>query len=328
MKRRTVFSLLTAGSTAAFPIISRAQKAQGLPLIAWLSGGALANGTRLFGIVKDGLRELDRREGRDFVTVAHASEGVPERLSSLARETVRLDPAIIVAGAVDAVVQLRKVTTTIPIVSAFLADAAHLGLVASNARPGGNVTGIEPYVEKLPSKQLELALELVPGAKKIGILGNLNDPKAPPQQREIEEAARGRGLSVIAPEVVTSGDFDGAMQTLAGERVDVLIVLQTTVTLGWRQRIAALSLEKRLPTVHGYSEHVDEGGLISYGVSTRWCCNRLATFVYKILNGAKPGDLPVEFPPRLEMVVNLKTAKALNVMLPSSIVLRADRAVE
>lgn len=235
---------------------------------------------------------------------------------------------MIVAVAVNTAVGVKNLTSTIPIVSSFLADAVHLGLVASFARPGGNVTGITPYVDGLPAKQLELARDVVPGAARVGILGNMNDPKAPPQRREIEDAARPLEVSVVAPEIRSPEDLPGAMTTLAGERVDVVIVLQTTMLLSERRQIAALAAAKRLPAVYGYREHVDEGGLISYGVDTRWCYRRAAAFVHKILNGTAPGDLPLEFPTHLELVVNLKTAKALDITISPLLLARADEVLE
>jgi putative ABC transport system substrate-binding protein len=251
-----------------------------------------------------------------------------ERLPILAEELVRLKPAVIMAPAVVDAVAARNATATIPIVSAALADPVNLGLVASVARPGGNVTGIMPYVDGLPAKQLELALQIVPGARRVGILGNLNDPKAPPQLRELEDAARALRVEVLVPEVRTPDDLDGAIATLANERVDVVIALQTVMLVNDRQQIAALIAAKRLPTVYGYREHVDAGGLISYGVNLNWCGRRAATFVHKILTGTVPGDLPVEFPTQIELVINLTTAKVLGLTVPPALLGRADEVIE
>jgi putative ABC transport system substrate-binding protein len=209
-----------------------------------------------------------------------------------------------------------------------LADATHLGLVASFSRPGGNITGITPYVEGLPAKQFELAREVVTTAAKIGILGNMNDPKAPPQQVEIEEAGRGIGLTIVCPEVRIPGDLQAAIQTFAKERVDVVIVLQTALILSERRQIAEMLAANRLPAIYGYREHVDDGGLISYGVDLRWCWRRAAAYVQKILNGTAPGDLPVEFPARIEMIVNHGAAKALGLTIPERLLATADEVIE
>jgi putative ABC transport system substrate-binding protein len=262
------------------------------------------------------------------MTVAHFADGYPERLPELSRKAVEAAPDLIVAGAVDAALELKKITSSLPIVSAFLADAVHLGLISSNAHPGGNVTGIEPYVDGLPAKQFEIARLMLPAVRRIGILGNLNDPKAPPQRQEIEDAARRASIEVSVPEVRNPADLAGAIDMLAQRQVDIAIVLQTSMTVSTRTQIAALTAGRRLPALYGYREHVDEGGLISYGVSMRWCCMRLATFVQKILMGMRPADLPVEFPPRLEMVINAGTARALGITIPQILLARADEVIE
>ena len=223
---------------------------------------------------------------------------------------------------------MKKLTQTIPIVTPTLADAVDLGLVASFARPGGNVTGITPYIDGLPAKQMQFAREVVPAAGKIGILGNMNDPKAPPQRRELEDAGRKLAVAIIAPEVGNPEDLDGAMLELARKRVDVVIVLQTTMLLSERRRIAELAIADRLPCIYGYREHVDDGGLISYGVDLRWCFRRSAALIHKILNGTPPSEVPVEFPAGLEMVVNLTTAKALGLTVPPPLLARADEVID
>ena len=223
---------------------------------------------------------------------------------------------------------LSHPAAAIPIVTPALADAVHLALIASEARPGGNVTGIAPYVAGLPAKQMELAREVVPSAGNIGVLANLADAKAPPQWQELQAAALELGVKVVAANARTPDDLDGAVQTLAGQRIDVMIVLQTSMLLSERRRIATLAATTRLPAIYGYREHVDDGGLVSYGVDLRWCFHRAAFYVDKILKGATPGDLPVEFPTKLELVINLKTAKALGITIPPSLLARADEVIE
>src|SRR5260370_1295840 len=232
------------------------------------------------------------------------------------------------APAVVDAVAARKATTTIPIVSAALADPVNLGLVVSVARPGGNVTGIMPDVDGLPAKQIELACEIVPGARRVGILGNMSDPKAPSQRRELEEAARTLGVKIIAPEVLALENLESAIATVANERVEVVIALQTVMLLNERWQIAAFLAAKRLPTVYGYREHVEDGGLISYGVDLGWCGRRAAVCVHKILTGTAPGVLPVEISTRIELVINLTTAKALGLALPEAFLRRADEVIE
>jgi putative ABC transport system substrate-binding protein len=274
------------------------------------------------------MRDLGYVEGRDFDMVYRFSEGFHDRLPALAEEVVRLKPDVIIATAVVTAVTARNATSTIPIVCPALADAIHLGLIASEARPGGNVTGIEPYVAGLPAKQMELAREIVPGASRVGLLTDLKDPKAPPQLQELETAGRALEVTTVAADASRPNDIDGALQTLASKQVDVVIVLQTTMLIGESRQIATLALAKRLVAVYGYREHVVAGGLISYGVDLRWCYNRGAYFVDKILRGAAPGDLPVEFPNKLLLSVNLKTASALGITVPPALLARAEEVIE
>ena len=305
-----------------------AQHERKRPLIGWLSSATEAYSASKAAVFLKALNELGYVQGHDFDIVYRSSGGNQDRLPALAEELVALKPDVILAIAIAAAVPARKVTSTIPIVSPALADAVHLGLIASEARPGGNVTGIEPYVEGLPAKQMELAREVVPGASKIGLLANLVDPKAPPQLRELKAAGQALGVELVTKDPNRPDELEGALQSLADEKVHVVIVLQTSMLISQTRRIAESALTKRLPTVYGYREHVVDGGLISYGVDLRWCYQRAAGLVVKILRGAKPGDLPVEFPTKVTLAVNLKTAKALGITIPQSIMLRADEVIE
>ena len=325
MKRRQ-FIKLVGGAAAAWPLTALAQGRKPA-LIAWLTGAPLSSttSTRMF---LQGLQDLGYVEGRDLQITYRSSDGYQDRLPALAEELVRLNPDVIVAAGLDAVVAARNVTQTIPIVSATLADAVHLGLIANEARPTGNVTGLEPYVAGLPAKQMEFAREILPGTSKIGLLTNLSDPKAPPQAQELLAAGRGLEVEVTSSDANRPEEIEGALQVLASRRVDIVIVLQTSMLLGNSQQIAASALAKRLPTVYGYRAHVVAGGLASYGVDLEWCWRRSASFVDKILHGARPGDLPVEFPTKMLLSVNLKTAKALGLTVPSSLLVRADEVIE
>jgi putative ABC transport system substrate-binding protein len=274
------------------------------------------------------MQELGYIQDREFEVIYRFAEGYSERLPALAAEVVRLHPAVILAASSGPAVAAKKATATIPIVTPALADAVHLGLIASEARPGSNVTGIAPYVAGLPAKQMELAREVVPGAARIGVLANSSDPKSPPQSQELETAGQELGVKVAIADVLTPDDIDAALEVLAHQHIDVLIVLQTVVLLTERRRIAALTAAARLPAIYGYREHVDDGGLISYGVDLRACFRRGAYYVQKILSGVAPSDLPVEFPTKLELVVNLKTAKALGLQISPLLLARADEVIE
>jgi len=241
---------------------------------------------------------------------------------------VQLNPDIIVAPATIQAVAAKKATDTIPIVVPVLADPVGLGFVASEARPTGNVTGIAPYVKGLPAKQLELAREVVPGATRIGLVDDVNDPKARPQRREIEAAGKDLEIKIVPAEVRTPSDIGSAFNDLAATGVEVVVVEQSNMLIISRTQIAELLAAKKLPAVYGYREHVEAGGLISYGVNLNSCFHRAAYYLDKILKGAKPADLPVEFPTNIELVINLKTAKALGLKIPPTLLVRADEVIE
>jgi putative tryptophan/tyrosine transport system substrate-binding protein len=275
-----------------------------------------------------GMHALGYVEGDNFDIVYRYADGYVERLPPLADEVVRLHPRVILAPASGPAVAAKNATSTIPIVTPALGDAVHLGLIASESRPAGNVTGISPYVAGLPAKQLELAREVVPGAVKVGALTNLDDAKSPPQWKELKVAGQELGLNVVGSDARSPDDLEASFQALASQRIDVMIVLQTSMLLTERRRIAALTAAAKIPAVYGYREHVDDGGLVSYGVDLRECFRRGAYYVDKILKGAAPGDLPVEFPTKLELVINLKTASALGLTISPQLLARADDVIE
>jgi putative tryptophan/tyrosine transport system substrate-binding protein len=326
MRRRDFITLVGGG--AVWPLAARAQPSIKRPLIAWLSLGAQKTSWAFVESFLQGMREYGYVEGRQFDITYRFADGYIDRLPASAEELVRLNPSVILAAASGPAVAAKKATATIPIVTPALADAVHLGLIASDARPGGNVTGISPYVAGLPAKQMELARDVVPGASRIGVLANLSDPKAPPQWEELEAAGRKLGLNVGVADANAPDELDGRVQALAERRIEVMIVLQTSMLLSERRRIAALVAAAQLPAIYGYREHVDDGGLISYGVDLRACFSRGAYYVHKILTGVAPGDLPVEFPTKLELVINLKTAQALGITLAPTLIARADEVIE
>ena len=225
MRRREFITLL--GGATVWPVVARAQVSAKRPTIAWLSAATAQLSASFLENFLRGMRELGYVEGRNFDMLYRYTDGYQERLPALTEEVIRLKPDVILAPAVISAVAARKVTSTIPIVSPALADAVHLGLIASEARPGGNVTGIEPYVAALPVKQIEFAREIVPGASKIGLLTNLMDPKAPAQAMELEASARTAKINTISVDANHPDDLDGGFRLLSDEKVDVVIVLQT-----------------------------------------------------------------------------------------------------
>ena len=223
----------------------------------------------------------------------------------------------------------RQITSSLPIVVGALGNLGSLGLAASDARrPTGNLTGIMPYVQGLPAKQLELAREIVPGSRIIGIVTDASDIKATSQWDEINAAAAKLEITIVGGDARRPEDIDATFRRFSLEHVNVAIVLQANSLLLDRTHIAAAAAANRLPTVYGYREHVETGGLISYGVNLDYCFHRAATYVYKILRGTPVSDLPIEFPTKLELIINLRTAKALGLEVPPTLLVRADEVIE
>jgi putative ABC transport system substrate-binding protein len=326
MTRREIISLIGAVA-GTWPLGVRAQTKK-RPLVGWLW---YSEADIIVGYLQQllkGMRELGLIEGRDFDMAYRSAEFHLERLARAAEELVQLNPDIIVAPATLQAVAVKKATDTIPIVVPVLADPVELGFVKSEARPSGNVTGIAPYVKGLPAKQLELAREVVPGATRIGLVDDVNDPKAHPQRREIEAAGKGLEIQILPAEVASTSDIGSAYDALAAAGVEVVVVEQSNMLVSSRKQVAEAAAAKKLPTVYGYREHVEVGGLISYGINLNSCFHRAAYYVDEILKGAKPGDLPIEFPTKIEFVINLKTAKTLGLKIPPTLLVRADEVIE
>jgi len=326
--RRREFITLIGGTATVWPLAARAQVSGKRPLIGWLGGSSATASLALVAAFLKGMQELGYVEGKTFDITYRFAEGHLDRLAALAEDLVRLKADVILAFAVSGTVAAKKVTSTVPIVTPALADAVELGLIASEARPGGNVTGLAPYVAGLPGKQLEIAREVFPGATVIGVLDDVSDVKSAPQRKEIESMGPNAGMKIVPAEVGAPDQIDSAFQMLAGEHVQAVIVLQSSMFFGERRRIAASAASTRLPTTYGYREQVEAGGLISYGIDLRACAHRSAVFVDKILKGTNPGEIPVEFPTKLELVINLKTAKTLGLNLSPTLLDRADEVIE
>jgi putative ABC transport system substrate-binding protein len=219
-------------------------------------------------------------------------------------------------------------TNTVPIVSPVLLDPVGFGLAASHAQPGGNVTGVLSTVEDLPSKQLALAVEMVPGARKFGLLVNPSNPGNAAQRRNVEAGATALGIELMSLQARGPDDLHGAFENLAREKVAMVFTLADAMILNERKRIALLAAAARLPTMFSFRQNVEDGGLMSYGIELRESWRRSAVFVSKILKGAKPGDLPMEFPTKLELVINLTAARVLGLTVPPTLLARADEVIE
>jgi putative ABC transport system substrate-binding protein len=276
-----------------------------------------------------GLRELGWVEGQNIVIEYRFAEGRYDRLPELAAELVRLKVDIIVTVATPAAVAAKNATATIPIVGISLGDPVGIGLIASLARPGGNVTGLSYSVDvALVRKQLELLKEIVPKVRRVAILSNPANPFHAFVTRDVKGAARSLGVQLQLLEARGPTEFDGAFAAMVKERVGALVIVPDQMFQLHGTRLADLVARSRLPAAYGVREYVEAGGLISYGASLPDLWRRAATYVDKILKGVKPADLPVEQPTKFELVVNMKTAKALGLTIPQSVLRRADEVIQ
>jgi len=277
---------------------------------------------------RQGLRDFGWVEGQNIIIEYRWMQGRAERLPELAAELVRLDVNLILAVSSTQVEAVRKATQTIPIVFASHADPVGVGHVQSLARPGGNITGVSQLMTELVVKELELLKEAVPGAKRIAVMWNPTTPSHPPALKAVEAAARTLGVQVYLAEARTAEDFEGAFAAMTRERAGAVLVVAAPVTFTQRARLAELSLRHRLPGIFSFKENADAGGLMSYGPDLSDMLHRSAAFVDKILRGAKPADLPVEQASKYELIVNLRTARALGLTIPQSVLVRADQLIE
>lgn len=330
MKRRTLLGAL-AGGLIATPVPAWAQPAGrvyrlGMLTLTGAPPPSERAGTAL--MVPAALREMGYIEGRSLVVERRYAEGKVDRLPGLARELVQLQADVIVAIGPRAAWATKEATTTIPIVAYGNFDPVAIGLVASLARPGGNITGVLIAPEgTLAGKKLELLKAAVPRATRIAFLAPDDPGTARPQVEEVRKAAAALGVTLNVVEA-KSEDYDRAFAAVAAERPAALFVAATAVFFRDRQRIIGLAAKYRLPAMYEWPEQVEDGGLMSYGSSLAGTTQRVAAYVDRIFKGAKPGDLPVEQPTNFQLVINLKTAKTLGLTIPPSLLARADRVIQ
>jgi len=327
MMRRRVFLASLAASGALWPCTGPAQT---LPkrLIGVLLPGSKASSIRYFNGFPQGMRELGYVEGRDYVIEERYAEGDLTRLSMLAEGLVRLKPDVIVTGTNAPALSVTRATASIPIVALNLVDPVGLGLASSEASSGSNVTGTLYRVPGMTEKLLEIALDLMPGATRIGILVPAETASNLAQRRELEAAPAKLRLKLMPGEVLARDQIGRVFQNLAHEGAEIVISLPDPRLVAWRRQIAAFALATRLPTVFSVREHVEDGGLISYGIDLWASYHRAAYFVDRMLKGVRPADLPIEFPTKLELVINLTTAQAIGVTIPPAMLARADEVIE
>ena len=326
---RRAFLAATGAVLLAAPLAAEAQQAGRVPRIAWLGGQARETAHPYVRAFQQGLKDLGWVEGQNIVIEWRFSGGRAELLPDLAAELVRLRVDLIVVPSSPAALAAKNATKTIPLVTVALGDPVALGLVASLAQPGGNITGLTNSVgPEIAGKQLELLKEVVPKVSRMAVLWNPNTRGNALALRETEIAARALGLELQPLEARSLNDFDRAFAAMTAKRAGALLVLGDVMFSTHRNRLADLAAKRRLPAMYPARESVEAGWLMSYGPNTLELFRRAATYVDRILKGAKPADLPVEQPTKFELVINLKTAKSLGLTIPQSLLLRADEVIQ
>src|SRR5262245_24627739 len=324
MRRRRFITLL--GGAAAWPMAARAQQ-QTVPVIGWLRAGGPASAGHLAAF-SEGLNELYYVEDRNAAIELRNSDQY-DRLPALASELVRRQVAAIFAQNLAAAIAARAATATIPIVFAIGGDPIKEGLVTSLSRPTGNLTGVTYFGGEVLPKRLELMRELVPTAEVIAVLLNPNNPNLQTRLRDVQEAARKVGQQILIVNAGSESDIDMAFTTIVQQRAAALLVTDDPLFLGSRrEQIVALAARHAIPTSYSLSDLVRAGGLMSYGGNTRDQIREAGRYIGRILKGEKPADLPVLQPTKVEFTINLKTAKALGLKIPDSLLLRADEVIE
>jgi putative tryptophan/tyrosine transport system substrate-binding protein len=313
---------------AAWPLAARAQQAGKRYMVGLLSAGGGSVQAALNAAFSDGLREWGWLEGKNVVFENRNAEDQLERLPKLAADLIRLKVDIIVAAGTLAPLAAKQATATIPIVMTTAGDPLGSGLVASLARPGGNVTGMSLMVPDLGAKRLELLKELLPRLSRVAVLWNAANPYSALVYKETQAGGRTLGIDVQSLDVRGPDDFDGAFEVARRLRLDALITVEDPLTASYRKHIADFAAGQQLPSLHGIREFVAAGGLISYGANLADLSRRAAYYVDKIFKGAKPADLPVQQPTKFEMVINAQTARMLGLELPPTLIARADEVIE
>ena len=323
-RRKLVIALGAGALTSALDSVAQ-QVGKNLPLLGVLLFST-PEGDPNLATFRNGLAALGHIEGKNLATVFRYAEGKPERLAGLANELAALKPAVIFALGGDVAPFARTATNTIPIVMAVSVDPVQSGLVASLARPGGNVTGVTYVSSDLAAKRLQFLKEVVPGISRVAVLWNPDH--VDPEYRETQAAGRVLGIRVHSLEVRGPGDFDTAFQTAAVERAEAIIAVSSRLMTFGRQRILQFAARQRIPVVSGWGPWAAAGALLSYGPDLNAIVLRAANYVDKILKGANPAELPVEQPTKFELVINGKTAKGLGLTIPQSLLISADKVIQ
>jgi ABC-type uncharacterized transport system substrate-binding protein len=319
-----------AGSAAllAAPLAAEAQQTGKVPRIGFLSPASSTTAPHVVEAFRQGLRDLGYVEGQNIVVEYRYANGKAEALPDLAAELVSLEVDVIVASGTPGPLAAKSATKTIPIVMASAGDPVRTGLVASLARPGGNVTGLSTLTPDLGGKRLQFVKELLPGVARVAVLWNAANPYTVLLVREIEAAARTLRVQIQSLEVREPDDFQNVLPTAISGGAGALVVVDDPLTVSSRTRIVSFAAQHRLPAMYGFREFAEAGGLMAFGANLADLYRRAPVYVDKILKGAKPADLPVEQPTKFDLVINLKTAKALGLTVPPSLLARADQVIE
>ena len=325
---RRAFSTLLGGAAGVWPIAARAQQAGKVHRIGVLETISTTLNVANFYALREGLRQLGYAEGQNLVIEYRSADGRDDRFPGLARELLALKVDVIVTRGTPAAKAVKNATSTVPVVMTASGDPVGVGLVTSLARPGGNITGLSAIVGELSPKRLELIREIVPGLARIAVLANTSNDAVRRDWARIETAARSLGVQSQLLDLRESDALGPTFDDASARRADALVVVIDAITQANQQRIVDLAMKHRLPAIYSSREFVDAGGLISYGVSYPDLYRRAATYVDKILKGTKPADLPVVQPTKFELVINLKTAKALGIEVPPSLLALADGVIE
>ena len=327
MERRTFLGVLT-GNLLAAPLAAEAQPAKSIARLGFLGSSSAERDKTRVAAFRQGLQELGWVDGRNISIELRFAAGQVEKIAALAAELVRLNPDVLVVAGAPAAHAAKTATRSIPIVMTNAADPVGTGLVASLGRPGGNITGLSDFNAGVVVKRLEILKEMVPSAARMAVLFNPGNPTNPLQLKLLREAAPALGIRLSSSEGRRADDLERAFAATKGDSADALIILGDPLLGSQARRILDLTMKHRLPATYGAREWTDIGGLISYGPGFDELYRRAATYVHKILKGARPGDLPIEQPTKFEMIINLKTAKALGLTIPQSLLLRADQVIE
>jgi putative tryptophan/tyrosine transport system substrate-binding protein len=327
MRKARLLSIVFVVVLLAFAVIAQAQQAKKIPRIGRLSPISASAGLPIEEAFRQGLRDLGYVEGKTIAIEYRFADGQPDRLRELAAELVHLKVDLILAGSTPGALAAKNATGAIPIVMVTTGDPVTSGLVASLAKPRGNLTGLTALSLELSGKRLELLREAVPTVTRLGVLSNPVFEDSGPSLKGVEVAARALRLQLRVQEVREPTEFEKAFAIMASERAGALMVLNDTMFDTYRVRIVGLAAKSRLPAMYGLRGFMDAGGLMFYGASLPDMYYRSATYVDKILKGAKPADLPVEQPKKFDFIINLKTAKQIGLTIPPNVLARADKVI-